>query len=388
MLRVLCAPICLALAVEPSLAADAPVSFERFSAWFKEEWNHAQLYPPIAGFMVQYSREYHERTPSGIEVQQLQRRVAGRPDHPDREKLAEFQRLVTEGPKKETYRIWSEGQGRWRRSADYNHRRESHPFFDVVMVRDSDDAWCLAKFELVLLSPARGFPEGRDYSVLEGSFTADLRRFYFGGFGSITTADLDQASFQVVGDKVRVFAGNPDSGTSADFVVRWDGVQDRGFVQSMRYRTAGGDFPGRELRFDGWQIDDVLQIWRAGAVVECRDDGSPKYTFRFERSEPVSAEQFDAVVRAPTPLAPDAVRGAAEYEYIHDYRTGAHRVTEVVAVTGSTSESPRDSDHLIDTLVQRSTGSSGWRWFAGSSVGTLLLLAGAWLFWKRRFSNS
>lgn len=102
------------LAVGPAFAhtPGAPPTFEQVQAWVTEEWNRAQEYPPVDGLQIRYSKEIPEPVPSAAELEQMRRTVAGKPAHPLRSTLAEYERIIREGPKKETYTVWSEGEGR------------------------------------------------------------------------------------------------------------------------------------------------------------------------------------------------------------------------------------------------------------------------------------
>ncbi len=351
---------------------------EQFESWYKDEWSKAQEYPPIDGLMVEYTSTSYKKPLAAEYVARMRRAIEGHPDHPDRAKVKEYEWYQKDGPGVVTYRVWSEGKGRWRRSVDYyNHFTETMPFFDIVIVDNANLAWSHVKQELSLFSPASGFPEGRDYTVYEGQFVLEIKQFVHGGLDSITSDRINE--YHADGRRIRATVGSSESsGVSAEIEILWDSSAGRGFVQSLRYRTAGGDYAGRRFTFDGWRFDNELQTWLATTVTEFNSDETPRRIMRFTGARIVTPEEFDAVIRPPTILEPDAVRGAANYTAINDYRGGQTRIVDI-----SSAEAPV-SPAQVQRLVRTSGGGRLGVYFVVGAVVAVVLFVVAVVWHKVR----
>ncbi len=114
--------------------------------WFKEQWRLAQAARVPDGFFLSYAEETgFWATPA--RVAELEAAVEGKPDHPDRFRLAIARRVVERGPDRTEYRLWHLDPDRWRLSSDMNI--DDLPYWDRVSTPKA--VWSLSPGQLAVV---------------------------------------------------------------------------------------------------------------------------------------------------------------------------------------------------------------------------------------------
>ncbi len=105
-------------------------------------------------------------------LQQLERAVDERPEHPERPRLVELKRRLSEGPDVTTDRVWFFGPAHWRVSRDQPWLKGTRRVWQDA-AQDGDGAWRLLHDTLTLLpvrDPAPGYDPRVDLLMAESAW--------------------------------------------------------------------------------------------------------------------------------------------------------------------------------------------------------------------------
>ena len=156
----------------PSAVGQTAAEVER---WFRQELARAAT--PLAG-LKNIQLTYRVEKPSELtaaELAEVQREIAGKPDHPKRMIAERSERRLRDGDETERYTLYLRSPDEWRVGHDYLGTK----YFDCAAVPGL--VWGFSNGQLTLLDPAGGFPPARDYRELGITPKNDVARLRFGG---------------------------------------------------------------------------------------------------------------------------------------------------------------------------------------------------------------
>lgn len=376
-MRTLAFAIVVALLTRPlqvldgaSSAEGALPSREQVQRWRDEAWAAAALAPNLNGWSLAWA-ELRPSVMSDAEFADLEARVRGRPEHPELPDYeAETQRRRTGKPLEMRYRLFSEGEGRWRVNID------PAPNVHIDSVVTAEGAWRLTGESLRLFDQARLGADGSGEDVRQevNVFLPQVGRLLHGGFSAGRVSDVVPGPVEVRDGRWRFTAERRVPGSNAPTLAMlyegdWNADAGRGFVRSARIvaNQYKPESVGAFEQFEDWRWDDRLRRWTAARAQVFMPDGRMHREFVLVSVDPLPPGGFDAVTTPPDVSSPDAIRGAVALTEIVDHGRG---IATRLGPDGSWTTNRLDG--APNTKTDHRARVAGWLALAGALTGVAL----------------
>jgi len=310
--------------------------------WLAGELERAREIDPIdyfRGLELEHVVESHE-TPSPNELARMRRAVEGHPDHPDRQRLAVFERRRHEGPDISRRRLFLGSQDRWR----WCTGPTEGAWMDYCF--SGRTAWLLSDGSLSIFSRGRGFPPQQDLSNELQLIRTYLAKHVFRGIDEIASADVSIESVTIDEGSWRAGVHVQDFDSTILFEGRWDSGREAGIIDRMTLVSvpAAPELEGASHVFSGSvETPGDSGGWPeiARSVQTLFPDGRVDEVWILESLAPVSESRLTELLRLPEHGQHDAVRGTLQFADRTDWRSGDVRLTEYTrsgkATTGALS---------------------------------------------------
>lgn len=264
-----------------------------------------------ASLHVRWEQEFHVGlTPS--EIQELRRRVDGRPDHPDRAELQDAERRLANGPDRVVCDVYLGPKGEFR----YSETQVGGGTLDVVIL--DGDIWVLAG-DALTFTKADKPPPGRNFAPHRNAAARQIGQFRRGALSllfGVPSANLE--SFRQGGDRWEADV------SAADGVVRLavEGTIVGDAPVGVRARIS-------ELRLSPEEVGRRVvasEPWRdspLGPVMRVCEEYSPAGVLMF-RNRLLDAEPLprgDWFRRPDRDATRDAFRGEIRVGSVADFRS-------------------------------------------------------------------
>ncbi len=292
-----------------------------FNEWWERVTAGGREGPPIDGLLLR-SLVFEEYFPPEAELQAMRERVAGKPDHPEKRKLAGYEYLRSSGERVPSRRsIWRLG-GRWRYNID-TAADGSGVYTDYVWADDA--AWELSKNKLGLALPDGKSPRSQVLASLQSGLGLYASMFLRTGWSLTPTMRL---SVQLSADGTwRAEASEPDSSLETTAAGSWDATRGVGRIRQSTYRRLNSppdpnsDVTHEVVRwhpFGGLGLDVAAEVRTKNNA-----DGRMVRRYQLEEIRTFTPAEFDALMTIPKPGGTDAERGPVTYTVVVDDRPGA-----------------------------------------------------------------
>ncbi len=347
------------------------------SRWLAEACEEADGPLPLSESRVVWRTEYVE-LPSPQELATLRAEVGGRQDHPDLQRLAQYESVLRGKPPAVTSTLWYGGPGYWRFNTDELDR-------GIVgdTVSTPHRSWRLSssrpKSAMLLLRPAGDlFAAGGAAKGDEQVFMGELTRFLDGGLRFVAGWDRTGLSVQgrewvaEFGPRLNRAAGDRKPLFQVKISGDWSPELGRGFVREYITTITPSGVRGDRFMFEGWARSPALNRWVAGTVRRSDPQERPKVVYRWMVAEREEAGLLARITEPPKFGEPDRVRTDLVVTAIDDRAAGKL----VTARNGERVELPMGAGPAGSSTLRV------WGWGIGivivSFAGAL-----AWV-WRRR----
>jgi hypothetical protein len=318
-------PMVTAWLVGIAQAAASATDAARVEKWRDAAWRDSTRLPSLRGGFACHIE--YLLVPPDDELNQLRAEVPGKPEHPRKAELEQFEERLRGTPTIQRFVVYSAGDDRWRCCLDLGG-----VWIDSAVNRGL--GWTLSRDDLNIFSLADDRQEGRDPRSERNLFATPLSRLMDGGFGECARGGLLPGPMEVRGDRWTFRAATPplSEGAAPAFQVvfsgRWDEGLERGFVDelNMMMEPIYRDGFGSSIRFANWQVDPELGVWIAGSVESRFPDGRLDARYVFDGAAAIGEGGIDAILALPTPGSVDPVRGPATFRSIFDHRDASVKI--------------------------------------------------------------
>ena len=328
---------------------------------------------------------------SAAEVVELEARVAGKPDHPDRTRLDVGKRRLG-GPDESRHIAFWRAPDEWRLCETLLYMKIDYPALPLGPITDTrgaqqwtkprqgvvvyfdatrrhDKWWTLNPSELSHTTPEAGYPLNYDplplwrgaYAALANHLTGGLAAPHARGAGATWSR---HSPITLAGTRWSVEVG--DDVVRARVTGRWDAGAGRGFTQELVIlKSWKGLFNGRRSTAEGWTERAVgpRSVWVADVWKECLPSGQVNEETRLTELADLSDAAFQEATRLPDPNIPDTVRGTLTVDEIHDYTVAEVRTSRDLRWGGTTT---------VEDVGPGSTASATLRTVGWITLGTLV----------------
>ncbi len=359
------------LALSAAASAQSPTQ-EQVQAWFVAELAAAEAFPNFGDHAMHWIVEVHF-VPLPAELERLRSEVAGKPEHPDRQSLADYERRLKGQPTLRRKTLWARAQDNWRHNSDVEDPRGVP--WDIALTPRS--GWHLSTESLQIGDAREGFSKQFDPTSYVRGFWPEAGQLLDGGltlgnsfFGNLRVEDVGVEGNRWVAH-TRRYTQKGAGSYFVDYEGVWDGAAERGFVTRM---TQFADNPERSVierrETAGWEHEPTLNRWVARRAELYGRDGRLDRVLRFDGVTPGSKGRFEEVTRIPRHDRDDPVRGKLSFTRIMDYGKGT--IEELGETERVVAQMPPG---LVGNKVARS--SSWHRWIGWTAAGALVVAFGA-----------
>lgn len=318
MLALLSGGICIAEAV-----ARQPTQ-EAVQAWFEAEWSaNGPEIPDLSGHSVTWRVEFRY-VPPAAELDKLRKEVTGKPDHPDRFTLENYERALKNDPSIVRYRLWSHGKGNWRQNKEWGFGNDLSHYWDFTLTPKR--AWMMLQSSMTIFSPGSPTAPGMDLPSLEHSFGPVLEQLFSAHVPTAARSGYKPGTVSLAGQKwtilVSVSAPNSDAKAALTFSGRWDDQANRGFIEEERVVSSGDTASvGKATKYLEWTHEPSLDRWVAHRVEMYKSDHRLDRVIVFENAQAEEPGEFEKITAIPPAEGEDPIRGKTTFTRVTDYRT-------------------------------------------------------------------
>lgn len=297
----------------------APAPAPDVEAWFLRQWNEARAFPEGLSQPLRFSYQIRQvYVPSAEQLAAMRSQVEGKPDHPLRQELAQYERRARGEFTGYTYEAIVGGPELWRLS-----REHDSPGRYVDIGRDGAAAWCLTSGQLNIVDTTSS-PDGYDYAQSGNDIALAARLLLFQGIG------IGAASEPLSPPVVSMRGSNWTAVVSHEgWVYEYEGVWDEstqtGTVQS--WRVVASDISpssvGEQFVFADHRIGTTALDRVASRATYHRPSGAVESEYTLTAVADVTREAVASMVELPSLGRDDPKRGKLTVGAIYDHRPNA-----------------------------------------------------------------
>jgi len=250
----------------------------------------------------------------------LSRKVAGKPEHPDREEYERLREALFDSGGATRVELFIAGDLLIRKNETYADDDGTIPFYDTVMT--PNDAWSITKNRITRVDPSHGFPKESNFSGMPITVWHMCGFIVDGGLHMLAHRGARVVSLRRKGDLFVAEAETTDGAYRSRIEVRWDGDAGEGRVLSQQMvRTSNGESAG-SWKMDEMRYSDELARWITTSWFERLQTESMPTKWVVDVVERVPVREIRNVMRCPTLDTPDSIRGAVPvlFDFRHDSR--------------------------------------------------------------------
>jgi hypothetical protein len=342
---------------------------------FRSAWQDAADVKVPARAVLRYHELLYPTLSDG-ELRQLEERVAGKPDHPDRRTLDAEKRRRAKGPDRIDYQVWFQQSGAWR----YNMTDHAEGFY-VDQAVTPQIVWSLVPKTLTVIDPGTSPPPNKDYAVSEDDFTTMFRRLAWARMPGPPSVNMQLQDATIRNGRWTGVASAAGWSTR-----RWTGYYDDEAGRLILEETVLVESPkfpearGKSERYSGWSFIELLGQWTARRIEERSADGRVQRVIEFDGAEPLDDDTFAELTAIPPSAGTDPIRGATTFTSIIDYRPRAEKITTFTP--NGTVETPLPASSLGRSR-SHSLRVAGW-----VLAGAILVALVAIRLWRVRSSRA
>ena len=344
-------------------------------AWVEAQIERAKSFEVPEGIRVRWREETH-RLMTDAELGETRRRIAGKPDHPDRFAVMGEEQRIAEGPDIREYELLYQDANQWRYNCTTLGARPGY----ADMAFDRSRVWQLTPEQGQYIdgtSPPRGFePESR-----QGQFTSALRSLILGPFSIAGRSEYEVLSTGDNADGTWRCRIRRDD-IQYEWVLTGKRLSDRIVISERQaFAEVSGKWFDRgftaysDRKMDGFRGPTV---WNN--AVSYLPDGTVSRSIHLVSVETLDRDELRAALRPPAAGGRDSVRGAVTALQFVDYREGPPIVKDTLADGTVRTSSPAGS------TAGRGDSAAAWR-VAGWVSGIVLIAMTFVVWWHRRPSH-
>lgn len=223
----------LAAHLIPSIGNAEPLNRERILRWWDEEKRLAESLELLHGYTLTW-RTFSDHVPPAHEIEAMRRRVEGRPDHPDRELLAEYEQR-SRGERSTIHSIEVESPFLWRIESGGGYTRNG-----LVITSYHGTSWSFAASSLIVIDRNRPYPANVG-SLMNPSMLRDVAGFvhHAASIQSLRGVPDAKIDIQLSSDRKFRMLLTPESGRPGAFVGVWPPDVDRPRVDAVFFYGGG-----------------------------------------------------------------------------------------------------------------------------------------------------
>lgn len=290
-------------------------------AWFMREWEAARAFPENLEQPLDFTYEVRLLyVPPPEELEAMRKQVEGRPDHPLRSELTEYDRRISENYPPFTYRAIIGGPTQWRLAVD----GIAGPGMYADMGREKYAAWSLSPKQ-VHIAPVDPPVPGYAYAESVDNIKGAARALLYQGIGIGPPGEpTEPPRLSVSGRTWTAEVGYKDWST-----FRYEGVWDADTKRGTVLRTTvihSDTYPedvGFRIEYGGHVDDQIMERRVATVARHYRPDSRVEREQRLRSVEWSTQSQLTLAARVPSLDRPDPIRGPLTVDSIYDHRPDA-----------------------------------------------------------------
>lgn len=300
-------------------------------SWLARAWEEAGTLPNFGDANLKW-RVQRLYVPPEAQLDAMRRAVTGKPDHPDRMFLMNYERRVR-GERDEIGRqLWCRGDGNWRHNADLQivdqFTSQAKPtYIDTTVLPDRH--WQLGA-DTLLVEPPDISPKSEIGGVtnVRADFATELGWLFTGGLANARQSKTTLGEVTTNGPKWSVVASNAVSAAGKEYRVRfdgrWDQAQSRGFIErgeivAHQYKP---EAVGTAWVLSDWRTDPATGKAIAWKVEKFKPGNILDERYVVDHFSAEAGKSFEEVTRTPPPEGNDALRGKLAFDSIMDLNKG------------------------------------------------------------------
>jgi hypothetical protein len=299
-------------------ASSGQTTDRAFDAWWQKLTRAGAAGPSIDGLNLRFEYAVWVPWPSTDEIEALRARVKGRPDHPDRRRLAALESALRwNGWVSQTVSVWRWGH-EWRINREGEALRGGGVgYFDAAWADGL--AWQLNDSQLITVAQTRTGETPYRIEGMGAALGGDVDALLSGGLAALI--DLGIVLIPTLeGDRWRVQArgtSQKGSGYEVEAEGRWQADKGWGTVDRVVSRVGGSGLP-TVATMSGWEVVEGQPM--AAEAVWALTDGTPVARRRLISAGRYGRQEFRALVREPRAHVPDPERGDLSFRAVADFR--------------------------------------------------------------------
>lgn len=320
---------CPAAAFQPSSAA-------RAEQWFNEALSASREPVELNGCTVEWIQEIHY-TPPMAEIIKMREDVRGKPEHPDRPLLVQFEQRLQGRPEIHSMRLWYHGPNEWRQCLDFESPLGPR-YWDTTSI--AQHCWFLVPETLSVASSPDQWP-GDTINSIADSIRSEVTLLLHGGLTGLARTGYRMERFSLHDSRWRaelVLQNSTREVTNRVYVDGdWNDAIGRGFVSEIADVVSPSSVPRRRSVVMDWRRHEELNTWVAHRYETHDPDGRLHTRFLFKGARKEAPGEFEAVTAIPPIDGEDPIRGPSKFIRIADYSNG---ILEQRAADGAMTSTP------------------------------------------------
>lgn len=264
--------------------------------------------------------EFHS-TLTAAEADAMRAEVAGKPDHPKRAELQQYDREIKAGPQVQRRAFFVKDSSHWRFNQDFD--LSNIPYYDTAYT--PDEAWSLSSTEVSVMDPRTGSAPDRTIGLSPGTLSQNIQTFTCAG---------THWSFDLVCDRPReaplespfrlVF--NRGAAPTVVIIGDWIDSEHRAQINEMFLARADGRKEAL-TRYEQWRREPTLDRLIPSRVSEYSAEGRLVRVLKFDSTSLIPEERFQELVQLPSFDGSDPFRGKIIATRMRDFRPDAGSIT-------------------------------------------------------------
>jgi hypothetical protein len=344
-------------------------------AWLEAEFERSRAHITLGDVRLDFRRVWPPLL-SDAELEAMERRVEGRPDHPDRRVLEEERRRRA-GEAYEDFSVWYPSEGVFRINKTMP-TRETLGYTDQASTPEGS-SWSMTPAQLNVVTKGQA-PPGYDYAGSESTVAHFVSMFRFGGVRKAPGVEIEIEDVQRSGGEsytAEVRFETEWGATRFRYDLRWDDGLARGFVtERILVGAESEDFAdqiGSGARYRDWRMDPTLGEFLAGRIERLSAGGSLEEVLTLSGAEQEPPGFVERVTAVPDVRGDDPIRGGVTVTSVYDHRKGKERAYEM------SPEREAFGEWSLSARAERGMRWAGWL----TLVGLALALVG-YRVWRSR----